>query len=137
MAHRNKQKKRCCKYKAACGLMVTRSHLEKPHDKYLTVQNGAEEVGFVDLLTGRQNHIHLVVAAEGAGVIEIYSTQLLHTRVNIHGVRKETICDEHNHHGIIECNQKVFCSLFETTDMLSFILFLNIQFSCLFVYIGQ
>ncbi|TNN65124.1 hypothetical protein EYF80_024633 [Liparis tanakae] len=86
--------------------MVTRSRLEKPQEKYLTVQNGAEEVGFVDLLTGRQNHIHVVVAAEGAGVIEIHSTQLLHTRVNIHDMRKETICDEHNHRGINEGNQK-------------------------------
>lgn len=44
------------------------------------MQNGAEEVGFVDLLTGRQNHFHLVMAAQGAGMVEVYSTQLLHTR---------------------------------------------------------
>lgn len=48
--------------------------------KYLTVQDRAEEVGFEDLPTGRQNHLHLVVAAHSAGLVEVYRTQLLHTR---------------------------------------------------------
>lgn len=48
--------------------------------KYLAVQNGAEEVCFVDLLTGGQNHFHLVVVDQSAGMVEVYSTQVLHTR---------------------------------------------------------
>ena len=47
--------------------------------KYLAVQNGAEEVCFVDLLTGGQNHFHLVVVAQSAGMVEVYSTQVLDT----------------------------------------------------------
>lgn len=34
--------------------------------KYLAVQDGAEEAGSVDLFTGRQNHLHVVVAAQDA-----------------------------------------------------------------------
>ena len=34
--------------------------------KYLAVQDGAEEVGLVDLLTGRQNHFQLVKVAHSA-----------------------------------------------------------------------
>lgn len=41
--------------------------------KYLAVQNGAEEAGFVDLFTGGQNHFHLVMVAQSAGVVEVYS----------------------------------------------------------------
>lgn len=47
--------------------------------KYLAVQNGAEEAGFVDLLTGGQNHFHLVMVAQSAGVVKVYSAQLLYT----------------------------------------------------------
>ena len=35
-------------------------------DRYLTVQDGAEEAGFVDLLTGRQKHVHLAMEAQSA-----------------------------------------------------------------------
>lgn len=46
---------------------------------YPAVQNGAEHVGFMDLLTGTKNHFHVVVVTQSAGMVEVYSTQLLHT----------------------------------------------------------
>ena len=52
------------------------------------MQNGAEEAGFVDLLTGGQNHFHLVVAAHGARMVEVHSTQLLYTRGVITEINK-------------------------------------------------
>lgn len=33
----------------------------------------------MDLLTGGQNHFHLVMVAQSAGVVEVYSAQLLYT----------------------------------------------------------
>ncbi len=51
---------------------------KRSHTKYLAVQNGAEEVGFVDLLTGRQNHFHLVMVAQSARVVEVYIAQVLY-----------------------------------------------------------
>lgn len=56
---------------------------------YLAEQNGAEEVGFVDLLTGRQNHFHLLMVEHGAGMVEVHSTQLLYTREIIEKLRKK------------------------------------------------
>lgn len=76
-----------CKYKSL--LWVTGSHLNMSQPKYLAVQNGAEEVGFVDLLTGRQNHFHLVMAIHSAGMVEVDSTQLLDTTEIIKEIRKE------------------------------------------------
>jgi len=46
---------------------------------YLAVQNGAEQACLVDLLAGGQNHLHVVVAALPAGLVQVYCTQLLHT----------------------------------------------------------
>lgn len=46
---------------------------------YLAVQDGAEEVGFVDLLTGRQNHLHPVMVAQGAGMVKVDCAQVLDT----------------------------------------------------------
>ena len=43
------------------------------------VQNAAEEACLVDLLAGRQDHLHVVVAALPAFLVEVYRTQLLHT----------------------------------------------------------
>lgn len=57
--------------------------------KYLAVQNGTEEVSFMDLLTGGQNHFHLVMVAHSAGMVEIYSAQLLDTREIIKEIKKE------------------------------------------------
>lgn len=64
------------------------SHLNISEAEYLAVQNGAEEVGLVDLLTGGQNHVHLVVA-QGAGVVQVYSTQVLHTTERIREIKGE------------------------------------------------
>lgn len=58
----------------ACGLTVACRQAE-----YLAVQNAAEEVGFVDLLTGRENHFRLVEVAQSAGMEEVHGAQLLHT----------------------------------------------------------
>lgn len=57
--------------------------------KYLAVQNGAEEVRFVDLLAGGQNHFHLVMAIQSAGMVEVYRTQILDTTEIIKEVRKK------------------------------------------------
>lgn len=46
---------------------------------YLALENGAEETRLVDLLTGRQHHFHLVMAAQSARMVEVYSTQRLYT----------------------------------------------------------
>lgn len=45
---------------------------------YLAVQDGAEEASLINLLTGRQNHLHLVMA-ESAGMVQVYSAQILQT----------------------------------------------------------
>lgn len=42
----------------------------------------------MDLLTGGKNHF-LVMVAESAGIIEVYSTQLLHTGEIIKDVKRE------------------------------------------------
>lgn len=57
--------------------------------KYLTVENGAEEVGFMDLLTGRKHHFHLFMLAQSAGTVEVYSAQLLHTGEIIEDIKEE------------------------------------------------
>ena len=59
------------------------------YTRYLAVQNGAEEAGFVDLLTGRQNHFHLVVVAQSAGMTEVDPTQLLYTKEIMKEIKKE------------------------------------------------
>lgn len=43
----------------------------------------------MDLLTGGQNHFHLVMVAQSAGMVEIYSAQLLDTREIIKEIKKE------------------------------------------------
>lgn len=47
------------------------------------MQDGAEEAGFVNLLTGRQNHVHLVMVAESAGMVQVYVAEVLYTMVFI------------------------------------------------------
>lgn len=57
---------------------------------YLAVQNGAEHVGFMDLLTGTKNHFHVVVVTQSAGIVEVHSTQLLHTEEIIKDMKNNT-----------------------------------------------
>lgn len=45
----------------------------------LAFENGDEETSFVDLLTRRQDHFHLVMAAQSATMVKVYGTQLFHT----------------------------------------------------------
>lgn len=61
-------------------------------NKYLALKNGAEETSLVDLLTGRQNHFHLVMTALSARVIQVYSTQVLYTVDVIKEIGKEKNC---------------------------------------------
>lgn len=52
---------------------------------YLAVQNGAQHVGLVDLLAGRENHLHAVMVAQSAAVEEVHGAQLLHTDQHARG----------------------------------------------------
>lgn len=57
---------------------------------YLAVQNGTKHVGFIDLLTGTKNHFHVVMVTQSAGMVEVYSTQLLHTEETIKDMKNDT-----------------------------------------------
>lgn len=54
---------------------------------YLAVQNGAEHVGFMNLLTGTKNHFHVVMVS--VGMVEVHSTQLLHTEEIIKDLKND------------------------------------------------
>lgn len=56
---------------------------------YLAVQNGAEHVGFMDLLTGTKNHFHVVMVTLSAGMVEVHNTQLLHTEEIIKDMKND------------------------------------------------